>query len=772
MRPEPRWIEPEPINVPQDFKEAIGGHPLVAETLYRRGYRTIETAQAFLDPDCYHPTSADELPDAKQAYEILADIIAKKGRILVWGDFDVDGQTSTTVLVEGLRGLGADVRFHIPVRGEESHGITTSVLQDYIEEGFDLLLTCDTGISEYDNIEIVRQAGIAAIVTDHHTVPEKLPPANANVNPQRLPEGHPLRTLPGVGVAYKLIEGFYNYRGIPFNEGPFQELTALGIVADLAVQVADTRYILQRGLSHLRHTERLGLQTLYQNAELNPEFLTESHIGFQITPRMNAVGRIADANMMVEFLTTKDPGRARVLGMQIEAMNNKRRFTTHQVERAAERMLQDSADDRRAPAIVLHNPEWPGGVVGIVANYFTRRYFKPAILLTGEDPIHGSARSVKGINVTEAIGTQAHLLNGYGGHPMAAGMSFPASAYPAFKHGLLEAVERQAQNIDLTPEIEVHSRLSLSEINLDLISEIQRLAPFGPGNPALNFAIDDLALVSVTEVGQTGDHRQVIAVDQHENQQKFIWWSGAEEPLPEATFDLLCHLSQSDYKGLRQVSAEWVAFRLSERGLAEVKQRRYDILDLRQDAKPVTTLADLSSREPDMQIWGEGPLPQNVNGVDRNKLSPAKTLIIWTVPPSQSVLNSVIRTVKPAKVVLFGALPDDADNEHALMERVAGLVKYILNHKAGRTTVQALAGASAITPRTLHTVLQIWEAMGELHIVFDEDQVLIARNNQAPVPESIRILGEVLREQLNESQSFRRYYQQADLHSLFDGLID
>ena len=769
MRPEPRWIEPEPITVPDEFREAVGGHPLVAETLYRRGYQTIEAALAFLDPDRYQPTPADELPDARQAYEVLAEIIQKQGRILVWGDFDVDGQTSTTVLVEGLQGLGADVRFHIPVRGKESHGITTSVLQKYMEEGFDLLLTCDTGISEYDNIQMVRRAGIAAIVTDHHTVPGKIPPANANVNPQRLPEGHPLRTLPGVGVAYKLMEGFYKYLGVPFNEGPYQELTALGIIADLAVQVDDTRYILQRGLVHLRHTERLGLQTLYQNAELNPDYLTESHIGFQITPRMNAVGRIADANIMVEFLTTKDPGRARVIGMQIEAMNNKRRFTTHQVERAAERMLQESADDRHAPVIVLHNPGWPGGVVGIAANHLARRYFKPVILLTGEDPIHGSARSVKGINVTEAIGSQAHLLIGYGGHPMAAGMSFPARTYPAFKHGFLEAVEIQAQKVDLTPEIEVHARLSLSEITPDLIAEVQRLAPFGPGNPALNFAIDDLVLISATEVGQTGDHRQVIAADQSENQQKFIWWSGAEEPLPEATFDLICHLSQSDYKGLLQISAEWVAFRLSERGLTEIKQRRYNVLDLRQEPVPRSTLERLCEVESDVQIWGEGPLPRDINALDRNKLSQGKTLVIWTVPPSQSVLDSVLRKVAPEKVILLGGLPGGG-NEHGLMERVAGLVKFVINQKAGRTTISELAGACAITPQTLQTVLQIWEAMGDLRIALDEDRVLISRSNQEPVPESIQILREVLQDQLAEARSFQRYYLQADLNSIFSGM--
>lgn len=767
MRPEPRWIEPEPIEVPREFQKAIGGHPLVAETLFRRGYQTVEAARAFLDPDCYHPTPADELPDAYPAYQVLAHIIENRGRILVWGDFDVDGQTSTTILMEGLKGLGGNVRYHIPIRATESHGITTSVLEQFITEGFDLLLTCDTGISEYENIQKVREAGIAVIVTDHHSLPEKLPPAHAIVNPQRLPEGHPLRTLPGAGVAYKLMEGLYQYLGVPFPEGPLQELAALGIVADLAVQVADTRYILQRGLAHLRQTERLGLQTLYQNAELNPDYLTESHIGFQISPRMNAVGRIDDANIMVEFLTTEDPARARVIGMQIEAMNNKRRFTTHQVERAAERMLQESGDDRRASAIVLHNPDWPGGVVGIVANHLVRRYFKPALLLTGTDPIHGSARSVEGINVTEAIGSQASLVNGYGGHPMAAGVSLPARAYASFKKGFIDAVNIQAQKVDIVPEIEVHARLTLPEITMDLIAEIQRLAPFGPGNPALNFLISDLSLISTTDVGQTGDHRQIIAEDSNGIRQKFIWWNGSEEPLPEAAFDLLCHLSQSDYKGLPQVSAEWVGFRLSEQGLVDIKQRHFDILDLRHETNPYQTLRVLLNEDPSLQVWGEGQLPDHLHALARNNLMVNKPLVIWTAPPSQSVLDSVIRYVKPDKVILFGNLPEGFD-EHSILERVAGLAKFAINKKNGRTTIQEMAGACAMTSQSLRTALQLWEAMGKLHIIFDEDRILISNSNQKPDQDSIRILKVLLHDQLGESRSFQQYFVNAAHCSILD----
>ncbi len=305
-----RWIIPEMISIPQAYQDAIGGHPLIAQTLYQRGYRTIESARAFLDPDRYQPAPASDLPDLPAACELLKNAIQEKAHILVWGDFDVDGQTATTVLVEGLRQLGGVVSYHIPVRGEESHGINRTTLKEKLTSGFDLLLTCDTGVTEHANIQLVRNLGIPVIVTDHHIPGETLPPANAVINPQRLPPDHPLRALPGVGVAYKLIEGLFSFLDHHPGEhshselctsslGHLLELVALGIIADVAELQGNNRYLLQKGLQHLRTTHRLGLQLLYKNAELDPNNLNEGHIGFQIAPRLNAVGRLGDANPMV-----------------------------------------------------------------------------------------------------------------------------------------------------------------------------------------------------------------------------------------------------------------------------------------------------------------------------------------------------------------------------------------------------------------------------------------------------------------------------------------
>ncbi|MDF1519913.1 MAG: single-stranded-DNA-specific exonuclease RecJ, partial [Brevefilum sp.] len=686
MPPQKSWKFRKKLTIPGDFQKAIGGHPLVAQTLYRRGCFTIEEAQAFLHPENVTTTPPEQLPDIDIAIPLLIDAVNKQKHILVWGDFDVDGQTATTILVEGLRELGGFVSYHIPVRGEESHGISRIVLEQYLGKGFDLLLTCDTGISEHENIQLARNAGKTVIVTDHHSLGESLPPANAVVNPQRLPEDHPLATLPGVGVAYKLIEALFKAKNKEFEEGRYQELAALGIVSDVARLKGDTRYILQKGLEHLRSTGRMGLQTLFRAADLNPQHLTETHIGFQIAPRMNAVGRLGDANMMVEFLTSEDSARARVLGMRIEALNAKRRSATRQVDQAAEAMLRMSPNDRRAAVIVLHYPDWPGGVVGIVASRLVERYGKPVLLLTGNDPIHGSARSIEGLNITGAIASQSDLLNAYGGHPMAAGLSMAPENYPAFKHRFISTVGELLKDYEIIPELLIDDVISPDQITLDFVEQIDRLAPFGPDNLPLNFMIAKLDLVTTKAVGAYDEHRQVTAMDQDQNKASFIWWNGGDELPPEAQFDLVCRLSRTDYKGAPQVSAEWVDYRISEVGKEEIKTRHFEIIDRRTSLNPLQEVLGFIQENPDTLVWAEGSYPDSLPGKGRHELWGTKNLVIWTSPPSQTVLQTVIRQTKPEKIYVYAQSPG-LTTDKAFLQRLGGLIKYTINHKNGETTL-------------------------------------------------------------------------------------
>jgi len=768
------WRMPEEISVPQAYQAAVGGHPLVAQTLYQRGYRTIESARAFLNPQDYQPAPASDLPDLMAACDLLANAIQKKSHILVWGDFDVDGQTATSVLVDGLRHLGGVVSYHIPVRSEESHGINRSKLKVKLATGFDLLLTCDTGISEHDNLQFVRNLGIPVIVTDHHTLGETLPPANAVINPQRLAPGHPLHTLPGVGVAYKLIEGLTKFMGYEHDLGHLLELVALGIVADVADLQGDNRFLLQKGLQHLRSTHRLGLNMLYKNAKLNPANLNEGHIGFQIAPRLNAVGRLGDANPMVDFLTTEDTARARVIAHQIEAMNTKRRFETRQVEQAAEMQLTASSADRHAAAIVLHNPTWPGGVVGIVASRLVERYHKPAILLTGEDPVHGSARSVPGLHITEAIAAQADLLRGFGGHPMAAGLSLPAGHYTTFKRRFLSTVEDRLRDVDIIDELPLTQVLTLNQINLDFVQEIERLAPFGPGNPSLLFLLEDLRLVSDSQVGTNQEHRQVTVADNIENELRLIWWNGGDEPLPEARFDLVCKLTRSDYKGTSQVSAEWVDFRLSEAGRLEVEARHVEIIDYRSTLDPQTQLAQCLEEDPGANLWGEGilqgdhpflPEPLVVKG--RHELEENANLIILTPPPSQSLLRKVIHRTQPKKLTVFGTYTDPKlDDLGGFMNRLAGLAKYAVAHRAGVAPLDRLAAGCAADESAVMLGLQLWQSKGALNVEFDERSALITIDATEPEPQLREKYETILESILAESRAFRAYFLKSEIQSL------
>ncbi|MDT8382042.1 MAG: single-stranded-DNA-specific exonuclease RecJ [Brevefilum sp.] len=764
MPPQKSWKFRKKLTIPGDFQKAIGGHPLVAQTLYRRGCFTIEEAQAFLHPENVTTTPPEQLPDIDIAIPLLIDAVNKQKHILVWGDFDVDGQTATTILVEGLRELGGFVSYHIPVRGEESHGISRIVLEQYLGKGFDLLLTCDTGISEHENIQLARNAGKTVIVTDHHSLGESLPPANAVVNPQRLPEDHPLTTLPGVGVAYKLIEALFKAKNKEFEEGRYQELAALGIVSDVARLKGDTRYILQKGLEHLRSTGRMGLQTLFRAADLNPQHLTETHIGFQIAPRMNAVGRLGDANMMVEFLTSEDSARARVLGMRIEALNAKRRSATRQVDQAAEAMLRMSPNDRRAAVIVLHYPDWPGGVVGIVASRLVERYGKPVLLLTGNDPIHGSARSIEGLNITGAIASQSDLLNAYGGHPMAAGLSMAPENYPAFKHRFISTVGELLKDYEIIPELLIDDVISPDQITLDFVEQIDRLAPFGPDNLPLNFMIPRLDLVTTKAVGAYDEHRQVTAMDQDQNKASFIWWNGGDELPPEAQFDLVCRLSRTDYKGAPQVSAEWVDYRISEVGKEEIKTRHFEIIDRRTSLNPLQEVLGFIQENPDTLVWAEGSYPETLPGKGRLELWHTKNLVIWTSPPSQTVLQSVIRQTKPEKIYVYAQSPG-LTTDKAFLQKLGGLIKYTINHKNGETTLNDLAAACAATKAAVQFGLSYWEAAGRIILDFQEEKAILKLSIEEPDDTAAEIYKSLINEAVNESKAYRAYFQSGDLNT-------
>lgn len=772
------WLEPVTHTPHPALSETIGGHPLISEILVNRGITQPDQALAFIDPNHYTPSPPCDLPGLSKAADRIQIAIQRGETILVWGDFDVDGQTATTLLVEGLNDLGADVLHHIPVRSTEGHGIQFDVLRNIIVAGSlsqhhkapDLLLTCDTGISEHQAVDFAQSSGIDVIITDHHEPPEHIPDAYAVVNPHFLPNKHPLCTLPGVGVAYKLIEELYKRHEKPDDADRFLDLVALGIVADVAELKGDTRYLLQRGLVVLRKTNRIGLQELYRLADINPAQLDESHIGYTIGPRLNALGRLSDANSIIELFTTSEPGRVRMLAAELEGLNRHRRQLTKQVYQGTLAQIERNPDLLDYAALVLAHPGWPNGIIGIVASRLVDRFAKPTILLSIQEDqtARGSARSIDGIHITQAITAQADLLKEFGGHSGAAGLSLPAENISKFRTRLSRYLRATTTEVDWIPSLQIDAYFTLDQLCLDLVDEIDRLAPFGAGNPPLTIVSRDLRLINSTKIGRDQEHLRLVVEDLGGNPQEFIWWQGSSENLPAEgiTFDLAYRISANTFRGERRLQLEWIDFRPAEMNTITpgIETPIQEVIDYRKETNPRLLLQTLRTQE-DALVWAEGELKSKIDGLNRHQLTPGKSLVIWTAPPSYSVLKSAIERVHPDKIYFF-ALSPQIDTLNTFLSRLSGLVKNVINKKNGQVTIDELAAEMAHDPKTIQMGLDLLQAKGQMQLESNnEGRVLISLGTNDEKPVILEIASQ-LKHLLDEASAFRKYIQRVSSQSL------
>jgi single-stranded-DNA-specific exonuclease len=711
----------------------------------------------------------------------IEQAISKQGQICVWGDFDVDGQTATTLLVSALRELGAKVTFYIPRRAYESHGINIAGLEQVIAQGANLLVTCDTGISSHDALDYAQEHNLDVIVTDHHSLPDTLPNAFAIVNPQTLPENHPLHNLPGVGVAYKLVEGLCQ-GALCQTCGElvkYLDLVALGIVADVALQTGETRYLLQRGLQSLRSTQRLGLQAMMELAELNPLYLSEDHIAYVLAPRLNALGRLEDANPVVEFLTTLDEGKASVLAYQLESLNARRKLLTDQVFQGALAQIEKDPTLLDYAALVLSHPSWPAGVIGIVANRLVPRFNKPVVLIAIDgvqdetSSGRGSGRSIPGINITAALNKNQDLLENYGGHPMAAGLSIQPARIPEFRRRLSQTIQEMAGESVVEATLQIDSYLPLSELSLTLVEDLERLAPFGPGNPVLTLVSHGLKLHSHSPIGRNSEHLQLIVEEESGSTQKVVWWQGAGWPLPEGSFDLAYTVRASTYRGSRDVQVTWLEAHQHETQPLELSSRppTFEVVDYRHQDHPQQRLEDLQA-EQELQIWSEADALHIPGSHDRYNLQSCRRLAIWTTPPGRVELLAALSNVSPQTVYLFSIDPQTTQLE-AFLKHLAGLVKYTINSKAGCTTLAALAAATAQRPAAVQLGLAWLRARGDIVITspggaendIGELWLQPGDTSKAYIEETTQTLSR-LKAVIDETSAYRAYFARAEAEAL------
>ncbi|HHW13524.1 MAG TPA: single-stranded-DNA-specific exonuclease RecJ, partial [Firmicutes bacterium] len=507
QRAERRWIWPPDCAEQIEKLEQGGISPVLARVLAARGFSEPAAAHAFL-----HPESAFGDPrlllGMEQAVRRIEAAFAAGERIRVYGDYDVDGLSATALLVEYLQSRGARVDFRLPSRFEEGYGLSLAAVEEAAADGVRLLLTVDCGITAAAEVARAAELGVEVIVTDHHEPPAELPRAVAVLNPKQPGCPYPFKELAGVGVAFKLVEALAGVaqESVQDRLGPLLDLVALGTVADVVPLLGENRLHARWGLERLRSSPRPGLAALLQVGELGRKS-DSAVIAFGLAPRLNAAGRLGDATIGVRLLLERNPARAEALARELEAANRTRQALEEQIMAEAVAALEGQGEPERALALVAAGEGWHPGVIGIVAQRVVERFHRPAVVISLDGGVgRGSARSIPGFHLYDALRECADLFVKFGGHAMAAGLTLPAGNVPAFRERLAAVAAARLAPEDLQPTLRLDACVAAEDLRPELVEELQALAPFGAGNPSPVLVLQGAEIVEERLVGEGGRH--------------------------------------------------------------------------------------------------------------------------------------------------------------------------------------------------------------------------------------------------------------------------
>ncbi len=569
--PQQRWsIFPENPQAVQTWVKLTGLSPLMAQVLLNRGLITPESAQVFINPEIQRLSSPlSEFPDLEKSVTLLTEAIARQAKIAICGDYDADGMTSTALLWRALKHLGAKIDYAIPSRMKDGYGINQRIVEEFAASQVQLILTVDNGISAYEPIKLAKEFGLNVIITDHHDLPERLPPADAILNPKLLSENSIYYGLAGVGVAYILAVTTAQKLGLLAGlTNQLLELFTLGTIADLAPLTGVNRRWLKRGLKRLPNSQLAGVQALMQMAGISEEQkqLKPDDIGFRLGPRINAVGRIGDPQLVIELLTTDDLGVALERAMQCEQINRTRQELCEQIEFEAVHLIQNTPilwqKDR---VLVIVHEGWHHGVIGIVASRLVERYGVPVFIGTYEENgcVRGSARGIEEFHVFEALEFCNHLLGKYGGHKAAGGFSLLTENLVQFKQRLSVFAHQCLKPEYLKPLIKIDGAAKFQQLTAQLYQQIDQLQPWGIGNNFPIFYTQNVRLLE-QRLLKNKHIKVVFAQDDLENKISGIAWRWAEHfPLPNC-LDIAYKLMENHWHGKVSIELELVGIRLPQ----------------------------------------------------------------------------------------------------------------------------------------------------------------------------------------------------------------
>ena len=508
------------VNVAKDLGEKLGISPILASLLIRRGITTESAAKRFFRPQLADLINPFLMKDMDAAVDRLNDAMGHKERILVYGDYDVDGCTAVALVYKFLRQFYSNLDYYIPDRYDEGYGVSKKGIDFAKETGVKLIIILDCGIKAIEEITYAKEQGIDFIICDHHVPDEVMPPAVAILNPKRPDDSYPFKNLCGCGVGFKFMQAFAKNNNIPFSRlVPLLDFCAVSIAADLVPVVDENRILAFHGLKQLNQNPSLGLKAIVDICGLNGRELSMSDIIFKIGPRINASGRMENGKKSVDLLVEREYSLALDQAKHIDEYNEQRKDVDRQMTEEANQIVARLESQKHQSSIVLYDEHWKKGVIGIVASRLTEIYFRPTVVLTRDENLAtGSARSVAGFDVYAAIKSCRDLLLNFGGHTYAAGLTMKWADVKEFRKRFQAYVEEHIEPEQREAILDIDAVIDFKDITKKLHTDLKRFAPFGPGNPKPLFCTLDVYDFGTSKVvGREQEHIKLELVDSKSN---------------------------------------------------------------------------------------------------------------------------------------------------------------------------------------------------------------------------------------------------------------
>lgn len=742
------WSYPENKELSPELIQAAGS-VLTAQLLFNRGIDTPEKAKSFFDLDNAEISSPYVFEHMQKAVNRIDNAIKDQEHIVIYGDFDADGITSTSLLYKTLRHLGANVSYYIPDRSEEGHGLNSASICKLISaKQAKLIITVDCGISNFAEITLAKGLGVDIIITDHHEVPEIVPPAFAIINPKTSQEHTGYRYLAGVGVAYKLAQALLEFYNKLDYIDEILYLVAIGTIADVVPLIDENRALVYKGLKVISEKRPTNIIELLQVSGYKVDNnIPADAVAFGIAPKINAIGRLADAGLAVEFLVSEDKEEIIAIAKKLNYNNRIRQQMCESTFIQANQKINTEIDLDNDKAIILADTEWHPGIIGIVASKLVEKHYRPVFLISvckDTNEARCSARGIEGLSLYQILANMPNMFKQFGGHALAAGFVLDLNKMNMnkFKSSLLTVVEGECLDTEVfKPKLKIDETIEPKELTIDLIEELNKLAPFGESNPSPVISISNLIIRDYKTIGASKNHLKIFLEDEDDNLFEAVWWqkSGLDFEVSEKV-NVAFTPEINTFGGERRIQLVIKDIQSAKHSESKTISKQ-DSIQAQDISKNTTvfipklidhrkkTRADrifssyFKTTKENALIFAENSTTLEVLNKDPilkprifNRLNMSKTdqLMLFDLPPDLSVLSKLIGDSGAKIIHLIGK--NYEEEPKTIINKLSGMLKYAYNNKNGEVNVNNIASVLSTSVLVINSCIELLDKANIINI--------------------------------------------------------